>query len=368
MPPTPIGHPNARRNTHRMTRLDRTALTPLPLGEIRPAGWLLDQLTIQADGLTGHLDEFWPDVAHSGWIGGDAEGWERGPYWLDGVVPLAFLLDDDRLQAKVRHWIDYILDHQHDDGWFGPPPTNGAAQPRDQSGPAPQQLQLRSLAALHPPQGADTVPGGNRRPAHGPGDGALPPPAPRDRHSHIATPLVGTLPLGRPCRHHPLAPRPHRRALAARPRARKLRRAGLRLADPLRALAVRDGSCAKSAASQPMSSTTRWGSRPPESGYRQSGDTGDRAAVRTRSRCSIAYHGQATGVFSGDEHLAGRSPSQGTELCAVVEYHVLARSAARSPRQRRPRRPSRTDRLQRAARNDSRPTCGRISTSSRSTR
>ncbi len=32
------------------------------------------------------------------------------------------------------------------------------------------------------------------------------------------------------------------------------------------------------------------------------------------------YHGQVTGMFSCDEHLAGRSPSQGTELCTVVEY------------------------------------------------
>ena len=32
------------------------------------------------------------------------------------------------------------------------------------------------------------------------------------------------------------------------------------------------------------------------------------------------WHGQATGLFTGDEHLAGKNPSQGTELCAVVEY------------------------------------------------
>jgi uncharacterized protein len=31
------------------------------------------------------------------------------------------------------------------------------------------------------------------------------------------------------------------------------------------------------------------------------------------------YHGQVTGIFTCDEHLAGRSPSQGTELCTVVE-------------------------------------------------
>ena len=32
------------------------------------------------------------------------------------------------------------------------------------------------------------------------------------------------------------------------------------------------------------------------------------------------YHGQVTGMFSGDECLSGRNPLQGTELCAVVEF------------------------------------------------
>jgi len=41
------------------------AFTPLPLGAIRPTGWLQRQLRIQADGLSGHLDEFWPDVGQS---------------------------------------------------------------------------------------------------------------------------------------------------------------------------------------------------------------------------------------------------------------------------------------------------------------
>jgi DUF1680 family protein len=31
------------------------------------------------------------------------------------------------------------------------------------------------------------------------------------------------------------------------------------------------------------------------------------------------FHGQPSGVFGADEHYAGRDPSQGTELCAVVE-------------------------------------------------
>src|SRR5258708_32653410 len=32
------------------------------------------------------------------------------------------------------------------------------------------------------------------------------------------------------------------------------------------------------------------------------------------------YDGLPNGMFSCDEHLAGRNPSQGSELCAVVEY------------------------------------------------
>jgi hypothetical protein len=87
---------------------------------VRPAGWLQQQLRIQADGLSGHLDKIWPDVKNSPWIGGNGDGWERGPSWLDGVVPLAYLLDDPSLKAKVSHWADYILTHAQPDGWLGP--------------------------------------------------------------------------------------------------------------------------------------------------------------------------------------------------------------------------------------------------------
>ena len=56
--------------------LSRRAFTPLPLGAVRPKGWLEKQLRIQADGLSGHLDEgFFPDLGpHSGWLGGDGPG------------------------------------------------------------------------------------------------------------------------------------------------------------------------------------------------------------------------------------------------------------------------------------------------------
>jgi len=77
--------------------LSSLVFLPLPLRSIGPRGWLRAQLRLQADGLTGHLDEFWLSVKDSRWIGGQSEGWERGPYWLDGLIPLAFLLDDDAL-------------------------------------------------------------------------------------------------------------------------------------------------------------------------------------------------------------------------------------------------------------------------------
>ena len=81
--------------------LQAEAFVPLPLGAIRPAGWLRRQLQVQADGLTGHLDEFWPDLGpNSGWLGGSGESWERGPYFVDGLVPLAYLLNDEALDRE----------------------------------------------------------------------------------------------------------------------------------------------------------------------------------------------------------------------------------------------------------------------------
>jgi len=83
--------------------LAANAFYALPLTSVKPAGWLRRQLQIQAGGLSGHLDEFWPSVGpDSGWLGGTGESWERGPYYMDGLVPLAFLLDDPRLLAKAR--------------------------------------------------------------------------------------------------------------------------------------------------------------------------------------------------------------------------------------------------------------------------
>ncbi len=97
------------------------AFYTLPLGAIRPSGWLREQLQIQANGLGGHLDETWADVgSNSGWLGGTGESWERGPYFLDGLIPLAYLLDDARLKAKAQKFVDWTLTNQASTGMIGP--------------------------------------------------------------------------------------------------------------------------------------------------------------------------------------------------------------------------------------------------------
>jgi hypothetical protein len=98
-----------------------SAFFPLPLGSIRPQGWLLEQLRIQSNGLSGHLGEIWADVGkNSGWLGGAGESWERGPYYLDGLIPLAYLLDDTRLKAIAQRFIDWTLEHAWPNGMIGP--------------------------------------------------------------------------------------------------------------------------------------------------------------------------------------------------------------------------------------------------------
>src|SRR5580698_6862041 len=112
---------NAAATIKNRAPLAPTAFSFLPLTSIRPSGWLKEQLRIQANGLSGHLDETWNDVGpNSGWLGGTGESWERGPYYLDGLVPLAYLLDDAALKAKAQRYIDWTLEHQAPNGMIGP--------------------------------------------------------------------------------------------------------------------------------------------------------------------------------------------------------------------------------------------------------
>jgi hypothetical protein len=92
----------------------------LPLGSVKARGFLLRQLTAQRDGITGHM-ELYPDYGKdSGWLGGAGESWERGPYYVRGLVALAYCLGDKTLINRAKKWIDYTLSSQTEDGNFGP--------------------------------------------------------------------------------------------------------------------------------------------------------------------------------------------------------------------------------------------------------
>ena len=94
----------------------------LPLGAIKPSGWLEEQLMLMKNGMTGNLDELYPQVMgkRNGWLGGDGDVWERGPYWIDGLLPLAYIIDDKELKDKVQPWIEWAIKSQKPNGYFGP--------------------------------------------------------------------------------------------------------------------------------------------------------------------------------------------------------------------------------------------------------
>ncbi|MCC7448223.1 MAG: glycoside hydrolase family 127 protein [Anaerolineae bacterium] len=288
----------------KQNKLAARAFDPLPLGSIRPAGWLRSQLRIQADGLSGHLDEFWPDVAKSGWIGGASEGWERGPYWLDGVVPLAYLLDDARLKAKVQRWMEYILTHQHEDGWLGPINDPKYGYPYD---PWPVFITLKAMTQYQEATGDPRV---------------IPV---MERFLRKLDTLLDEQPLQMWAKMRwpdllvsvdwlyertgddwllAFAEKIHAQGYDWRNHFTDFQYKEKHPQWTLEAHVVNNAMALKHSG--------LW--------YRHSHDAADKAAVIQEIAILDQYHGQATGVFTGDETLAGLNPSQGTELCAVVEY------------------------------------------------
>ena len=68
--------------------LDAAELRPaeqsrLPIGAVRPEGWLRVQLEKQRDGITGNAEKLYDDIGQSDWLTGEKRGgqyaWERGP-------------------------------------------------------------------------------------------------------------------------------------------------------------------------------------------------------------------------------------------------------------------------------------------------
>jgi hypothetical protein len=101
------------------------AFLKLPIGAIKPRGWLRHQLELEAHGLTGRLPEVskWCKFEQSAWASPDGRGqfgWEELPYWLKGYGDLGYVLGDERIIKEARKWIDAVLASQEEDGYFGP--------------------------------------------------------------------------------------------------------------------------------------------------------------------------------------------------------------------------------------------------------
>jgi uncharacterized protein len=289
--------------------LAENAFNPLPLTSVRPTGWLRRQLEIHANGLSGHLDEFWPDLENSGWRGRGGESWERGPYFLDGLVPLAYLLQDQRLVAKAQEWLNWTLDHQAADGAMGPP-SNGDWWPR-----------IVMLKALTQYQEATAdprvVPLMQRYFAYQAKE--LPSRALRDwgkyRWQDEVLSVLWLYNRVRDASLLKLAEALHDQGYDWRAQFENFHYTqktnpndlGLEQTMPpdiaMQTHGVNNAMALKASA-------VRW---------LTTKDPADRDGLLRQLRILDQYHGIPNGMFSADEHFAGRNPSQGIELCAVVE-------------------------------------------------
>jgi len=97
----------------------------LPIGAIKPQGWIRKQLELEADGFTGHLLEISPFLKkeNNAWLNPKGEGhsyWEEVPYWLKGFGDLGYVLGDRRIINETRAWIEPVIKSQRTDGYFGP--------------------------------------------------------------------------------------------------------------------------------------------------------------------------------------------------------------------------------------------------------
>ncbi len=101
------------------------SLIKLPVGSIKPEGWILKYLQLQRDGLTGHLGEIsaWLDKKNNAWFSGNGKGdhgWEEVPYWLKGYGDMGYILKDESIIKETKSWLDKVFQSQRADGYFGP--------------------------------------------------------------------------------------------------------------------------------------------------------------------------------------------------------------------------------------------------------
>jgi len=115
-----------------------SGLRLLEAGEVKPAGWIKQQLKRDLErGITGHYDRINPTVAHDLFVAADRKSspigipvitatrrpaWWSGEhegYWKDAVTRTAFLTGDEDYMARARGWMESIASHQGGDGYIG---------------------------------------------------------------------------------------------------------------------------------------------------------------------------------------------------------------------------------------------------------
>lgn len=105
----------------------------LPVTSIKPGGWVKKALELQRDGLTGNLGEIsiWLSKTDNAWLNKEGKGkygWEELPYWLKGYGDIGYVLQDKKMIDAAKFWINAVLDHQRDNGDFGPDVEKGAGK------------------------------------------------------------------------------------------------------------------------------------------------------------------------------------------------------------------------------------------------
>lgn len=277
----------------------------LPLGSVKPRGWLRRQLRIQAEGLTGHIDERWEDLSDNAWLDGECDGWERGPYYADGLVPLAYLLNDDELIRKATRWVDGFLKAQGENGWFTPNRVWARADPDD---PWSRYIICKVLRqyyqATSDDQALEAMLSFAEYLLEYPDDWEINDWA-EMRWMDLGVELhwlyeeteqewlldVVDLLIGR--------------GFDWIEHFSNFEYDGKQLENPQMSTHVVNNAM---------------GIKAPAVHYRQREKKTAKQAVYDGIENLDRFHGQVTGLFTGDEHFSGKNPSQGTELCAVVEY------------------------------------------------
>jgi len=105
-----------------------SAFRPLPLGAVRPRGWMLAQLRRDLDqGFAARLDRLTPHAAHDLWreripSSDDPRAWwdaETRGNWLWGYVMMAHLAGEPAHVARTTRLTDGLLAAQDADGYLG---------------------------------------------------------------------------------------------------------------------------------------------------------------------------------------------------------------------------------------------------------